>query len=63
MRRADVVLAGERKVYEGCAVTPTGVRTMGRKPREIPWGEIARVRYWRTTRGPWGVPPVQERAA
>ena len=57
MRRADVVLRGERQVFEACVVLTDGVRTMGRKPRHIPWADIARIRYWRTTRGAWGVPP------
>jgi ribosomal protein L24E len=56
MRRADVVTRDGR-VYEHCVVTDAGVRTVGRKPRDIPWSEITRVRYWRTTRGAWGVPP------
>ena len=62
MKRADVVTR-DGDVYEACAVETHGVRTMGRKPRTIVWADIARIRYWRTTRGAWGVPPMQGRAA
>ena len=62
MRRADILLRGTDKIYEACIVTTTGVRTMGRKARDVPWAEIERIRYWRTTRGRWAEPPT-ERAA